>query len=106
MGVGPGDQILELVGIEVLVAGVDRRELAAVNGEQLAAEEIELAAEQGKLAVQSTDGFEVVLAEVGNGLEVGILFAGEPDDLDIAPAFGFEQAGRSGRDADNHRDKV
>ena len=31
-GIGPGNEVLELVGIEVLVAGIDRRELAAEIG--------------------------------------------------------------------------
>ena len=39
------------------------------------------------------EGFEVVLAEIGDGFVVGDLFAGQPDDLDVALAFDFEQAG-------------
>ena len=48
-GIGPRDEFLEFAGIEVLVARVDRLEFAAVNGQQFAAEEFELAAEEREL---------------------------------------------------------
>ena len=52
-----------------------------------------MAAEEDELPAQGTEGLEVVLAEIGNGLEVGALFAGEPDDLDVAVALGLQQPG-------------
>ncbi len=89
-GIGAGNQILKLVRIEVLVARIDRRELAAVNGQQLPAKKFQLAAQQGELPRHGLERLEIVFAEVGNGLEVGRLFAGEPDHLHVAVALGFQ----------------
>ena len=92
-GVGVGEEFLEFAGIEVLIPRIDCAELAAVNGQEFAAEQTELAAEQRELPGEGLEGFEVVLAEVGNGFEIGREFAGQPDEFDIALTFRFEAAG-------------
>lgn len=86
---------MSLSALKVVVAAVHRAELAAVNGQQFTAEEIELAAEENELAMNRLERFEIILPEIGDGLEVGSEFAEEPDDFDIAMAFRFERAGRT-----------
>jgi len=55
---------------EVLVAIVDRLELAAVDGDAGRLEQIELAADLDKPRAHLLDGGPVVLPEISDGLEV------------------------------------
>jgi hypothetical protein len=62
---------LELALGDVAGTIVGGLELAAVDGDELAAEEVEVAAEQDESAADLTDGFAVVFAKVGDGLAEG-----------------------------------
>src|ERR1035437_2768921 len=56
-GIGPRDEVLEFGGIKILIARVDRRELAAINGQQFPAEQFQLPAQQGELPRHGFEGF-------------------------------------------------
>ena len=56
-GIGSRDEVLEFGGIKILVAGIDRRELAAINGQQFPAEQFQLPAQQGELPRHGFEGF-------------------------------------------------
>ena len=75
---------LQLAFGEVLVAVVDRLELTAVDGDRGLLEQAETTTQQDELAAGGADRLTVVLAEVGDSLEVGHQPAGEPDQLDVA----------------------
>src|SRR3990170_551860 len=64
---------------------------------QLAAEEVELAAEEGELTAYLADGLPVIAAEVGNGLMVGGEALEEPHEFQVTARFSFKQA--TGADA-------
>ena len=79
---------------EVLVARVDGFELAAVDRNARVAEQVEFAAQRDERAAGFANGLAVVLAEIGDGLEVRRETARQPDQLDVALAFAFEAAAR------------
>ncbi len=89
-----GQAPLELGRSEVLVPIVDRLELAAVDGHQRLGKEVQPAAQHDELAAHGADGAAVVLAEVGDGLEVGRQPPGEPHQLDIALRFALQPPAR------------
>jgi hypothetical protein len=72
---------------EVLVAVVDRLELAAVDRHHGLGEQIQPAAKLDELATYRPDRRAVVAAEVGDGLEVRRQASGQPHQLDIALRF-------------------
>ncbi len=78
----------------VLVAVVHRFELAAVDRNNGMSEEFEPAAQPDKLGAHRPDRHAVVLAEVGNRLEVGRQPPGQPHQLDIALRFAFQPPAR------------
>ena len=80
------EQDTQLARAEVTVLGVLRPELAAVDGHQFAAEKVELPTEQGELAAHPFEGQSVILAEVGDGLEVGLEPTQQPDHFQVAAA--------------------
>ena len=80
----------ELAVGEVLVAVVDRLELAAVDGHCGVGKQLHLPAQQDELAADPADRLAVVAAEVGDGLEVGHQPTREPDQLDVALRLAFE----------------
>ena len=55
--------------------------LVEVDGHPLAAEEPQLAAEQVELAEDRLESRRVVLAEIGDGLEVGLELPQQPEQL-------------------------
>src|SRR5438128_12500257 len=63
-------QSIERSSSEVLVAVVHRLELAAVNGDDSFRKQLQLAAQHDELAAHLADRGPIVLAKVGNGLEV------------------------------------
>ncbi|KES24287.1 hypothetical protein FG99_11055 [Pseudomonas sp. AAC] len=81
---------------EVAVAIVDRLELATVDGHQCFGEQTELLAQHHELPADTTNGFAVVLAEVGDGLEVRCQASGQLHQIDAAlrltlqPATGLD----------------
>jgi hypothetical protein len=91
------DGLLELLLVEALGAAVDRFRLAAVDGDQLPAEEFKFLAEKCELLADpstgsgqaQTDGFPIVPSEVGDGLEVRYEAFDKPHHLGIAMGFPF-----------------
>jgi hypothetical protein len=81
-----------LGGGEVLVAVVDRFELAAVDGNHGIREQLKLATEGDELLADVTNRGAVVTPEVGDGLEVGAQTMGDPHQLDIALDFALQTA--------------
>ncbi|OAP50123.1 hypothetical protein ATC00_09105, partial [Sinorhizobium americanum] len=81
------DALGDLGHSEVLVAVVDRLELAAVDGDDGSGEQVELAAQHHEPRAGGADRCPVVASEVGNRLEVRHQAAGEPHQFDIALAL-------------------
>ena len=83
------------VGYNVQVA-VDtkrgHRDPRAVHRDQLPDKQVQLAAEQHKLAEDRAEGAGVIASEVGDGLEVGFQMSQQPDHFDIAMGLSFEPA--------------
>ena len=86
--------LLELGVGEVLVAVVDRLELAAIDRNDRLGEQIELAAQHDEFATDVADRLAIVLAEVGNRLEVRHQPTGQPDQLDVAMCFPLQATAR------------
>src|SRR5258707_10580721 len=87
---------------EILVSRVDRLELRSVNGHACHAQQIELAAQHDELAAHLANGRAVVLAEVGNGLEIGCELPGSARSPrccagTLAPAAGSTARGGGSR---------
>src|SRR5438270_13658100 len=78
----------------VLVAIVHRFELAAVNRNNGTGEEFEPTAKLDKLTTHRSDSRAIILAEVGNRLEVRGEPPSKPHQLDIALRFPFEPPAR------------
>src|SRR5207344_2961786 len=79
---------------EILVAVVDRLELAAVDGDAGRLEQIELAADLDKPRAHLLDGGPVVLPEIGDGLEVWRKPMQQPHHLEIAARLALETPAR------------
>ena len=80
----------QLLTGEVTVRAVDRLEPGPVNGDQLSAEQIQLATEKNKLPEDGLERMAVVLTEISNGLEVGLEVTKKPDHLQIASGLGLK----------------
>src|SRR5262245_36029000 len=74
---------------EVFVTGVHRLELRAVYGDARFREQLQISAKRDEGAAHLTDWPAVVLAEIGDGLEVGREPAGQPHQLNVALTFAF-----------------
>ena len=94
-GVGELDELGQRCAGEIAVLVVDRLDPRAVHRQQLAAEQIQLLAEQHELAEHRAEGLAVIAAEIGDGLEVGLQVPQQPDHLDIAVGLGFQPAARA-----------
>src|SRR5210317_263481 len=79
---------------EVAVAVVDGLELAAINGHEGVGEQVEVAAQDNELTAHPADRFAVILAEVGNGLEVWRQAAGQPHQFHVTLRFAFQPPAR------------
>jgi len=84
------DRLLKLLLVEALGATVDGFELAAVDGDQVSAEELKLLAKEGELPADQADGLAVIPSEVCDGLEIGRETFDEPHDFDVAMRFPFQ----------------
>ena len=80
----------ELAWREVAVAVVHRLELAAVDGDDALGQQLELPAQRDEATADVADALAVVVAEVGDGLEVGRQAPGQPHDLDVALGLALE----------------
>ena len=85
---------IDLAGGEVAVAAVDGLELAAVDGDDGVREQLEVAAQANEAAADIADADAVVVAEVGDGLEVRRQPAGEPHQFDVALRLALQAAAR------------
>src|SRR5215208_5128715 len=85
---------LHLRAREVLVAVVDRLELAAVNRHARLRQQADLSAERHKLRTHLADRRSVILAEIGNRLVIGNQPTAEPHDLNVAASLSFKSAAR------------
>src|SRR5262245_59971461 len=83
-----------LTTVEILVAVVHCFELAAINRYYRSREQAKLAAQRHKLGAYRTDRRAIILAEVGNRLEVRRQPPSQPHQLDIALRFPFEPPAR------------
>ena len=88
------DASCELAVGEVLVAVVDRLELAAVDGDDAIGKQLHPAAQQHELLADLADGLAVVAAEVCDRLEVRRPAPGQPNQLKIALRFCLEASAR------------
>ena len=79
---------------EVPIPRVDGLELAAVDRNTRFAEQFKTAAKHHKLVANPADGFAIVLAEVGYGLEVRHQAAGQPNQLDVTLALPLQASAR------------
>src|SRR5580692_4912138 len=79
---------------EVLVAIVDRLELAPVDRNDSPREKVELTAQHDELRARRADRRPAVAAEVGDRLEVRHQSAGQPHQLDVALGLPFEPPAR------------
>jgi hypothetical protein len=61
-----------------------------IHGQEFPAEQLQLAAQQNEFAEHQAEGFAVVAAEIGDGLEVGLQVPQQPTHLDIAMGLSFQ----------------
>ena len=92
--VGRLDEFLQRIAGEIAILVVDRLDARPVHRQQFAPEQVEPLAQQRELAKHRFEGGAVVGAEIGDGLEVRLQRPQQPDDLDVAMAFGFQPAAR------------
>ena len=78
----------------IFVAIVHRFELTAVDRNHRSGEQAQLAAQHHKLRTHRPDRRAIVLAEVGDRLEVGCQPPSQPHQLGIALRFPFEPPAR------------
>ena len=64
------------------------------TAKQFAPKQVEPFAQQRELAKYRFEGGAIVGAEIGDGLEVRLQRPQQPDDLNVAMAFGFQPAAR------------
>jgi hypothetical protein len=88
MGEAAGDLALR----EVPVAVVHRLELAAVDGDAIAPQYADPAAELDELRAGPPDGRAIVTPEIGDRLVIRHQAAGQPHQLDIAPGLALQSA--------------
>src|SRR6266480_1635842 len=85
---------LHLRAREVLVAVVDRLELAAIDGDARCRQKAYLSANGDELRAHLADRRPVILAEIGDRLVIGNQPTGEPHDLHVATGLTFKPAAR------------
>ena len=87
--------LLQLGAGEVLISGVDRLELAAVDRRHRMGEQVQPPTHLDKLSARRADRRTVVLPEVCDGLEVWRQPSGQPHQLDIAAGLPLKPSTRS-----------
>src|SRR5215831_12744310 len=85
---------LHLCAGEILVAIIDRLELAAVDRDARLREQAQLSAKGDELGANLAYCSSVVLAEIGDRLVVGSEPPEQPHDLNVASGLTFESAAR------------
>src|SRR5271166_934356 len=79
---------------EILVAVVDRFELATINGDARARQQAYLSAKANKLRTHLADRRPIILAEIGNRLVIRSQPTGEPHHLNVAPSLALKPPAR------------
>jgi hypothetical protein len=79
---------------EVLVAVVDRLELAAIDGDARLCQQTNLSAQRHKLRTYLADRSPVILAEIGNRLVLGNQATDEPHDFNVAASLTLKSPAR------------
>ena len=74
----------------ILGLGVDRLEPAAINRDHVPIKQIHVATQSHKLLAHLADRRAVILAEVGNRLEVRLQPTRQPNQLQVTTAFTFQ----------------
>src|SRR5262249_47521116 len=97
----PGHALLDLAqpaihlrAREVLVAVVDRLELAAIDGDARRRQQADLSAKRDELRTHLADRRPVVLAEIGNRLVIRNQSTDQPHDLNVATSLTFKPTAR------------
>ncbi|MDP9663473.1 UNVERIFIED_ORG: hypothetical protein J2W16_001180 [Pseudomonas cremoricolorata] len=85
----------ELIQIQMTSGGSDCLKLAAVDGNQVAGNQTGSSAESHQSPTCRNERGFVVLAKIGDGLEVRFESVDQPHHLDAALAFGFQTPGRA-----------
>ena len=88
------ESALELFPREAACLRIDGFEFAAVDGNELRVEQVDVAIQRDELAADLSDRWPVILAEVRDGFEVGLQLTQQPDQFKIASAFPFQAARR------------
>ncbi len=94
------DQVLELLLGEVAIPAIDGLELGTVDtvpvfwrdGDKVAAEKVQLAAEEGELPADVADCLAIIFAEIGDGLKVWGEPKKEPHRLHVTMGLAFQLA--------------
>ncbi len=79
---------------EVLVPGVDRLELAAIDRHAGLGEQVQLATQRDEPGTDLADRRAIVLAKVGDRLVIRREAAGQPHHFHVAPRLAFQSAAR------------
>src|ERR1700686_904778 len=79
---------------EVPIPRVDRLELAAIDRNARVTQQIDAVAKRHKLAADFADRLAIVLAKIGDRLEIRRQAARQPDEFDVALAFPLKTAAR------------
>src|SRR5262249_20290612 len=79
---------------EVLVAIVDRFELAAVNGHARRRQQAKLPAKRDKPRTHLADRRPVILAEISNRFVIGSQSTSQPHRFDVASSLAFKPPAR------------
>ena len=85
---------LHLASCKILITGVDRLELAAVNRHACISKKIKLAAKANKLSTDFTDRRAIVFTEVGNRFVIWNQAARQRHQFYIASGFTFQTTAR------------
>src|SRR5205823_4288439 len=79
---------------EILVTGVDRFELAAVNGYARVRQQAKLSAKRDKPRTHLADRRAVIFAEIGNRLVIGNQPTRKPHHLNVASRLALKPTAR------------
>ena len=79
---------------EVAILVVDGFDACSIHGDELASEQIETLAQDNECTENQAKSGAIVAAEIGDCLEIRLQAAQQPDQLDVAIAFGFQPPAR------------
>ena len=88
--VGRRDELFQRSLGEVAILVVDGFDACSIHGDKFASEQIETPAQDNERAENRAKSGAIVAAEIGDCLEIRLQAAQQPDQLDVAMAFGFQ----------------